>query len=115
VSSFKAPRRSPPEWLLIVPALILAVGLASGFAVGFTRVDGEPTSARATRSPATQPAPIPPTSVVVQPTATSACLETASRADELIRLFMADKRERAADLLVAYSVASRQCRRDASP
>ena len=48
-------------------------------------------------------------------TVTSACLETARRADEIIHLFIANKRQRASDLLVAYSVASRQCRRDASP
>ena len=115
VSSFEVRRRTPRTWLLIALALTLAVGLAAGFAVGLTRVDGKPTSARATRSHATQPAPTPPTSVAVQLTATSACLETARRADEIIHLFIANKRQRASDLLVAYSVASRQCRRDASP
>jgi hypothetical protein len=55
------------------------------------------------------------TSVVVRPTASSACLETATRADELIDLLVKNRRGRAADLLVAYTIASRQCRRDASP
>jgi len=115
VTSVEAPQRRTRAWLLIAPALTLAVGLAVGFAVGSTRPGGHPTSAPATRSPATQPAPAPPTSVVVQLAATSACLETASRGDEIIHLLVADQRDRAADLLVAYSVASRQCRRDASP
>jgi hypothetical protein len=115
VTSFDTPRRTPRAWLLVALAVTLAVGLATGFALGSTRADGEPTSAPATRSPATQPAPTSPTSVVVQLTATPACLETARRGDQLIHLFVTDKRDRAADLLVAYSVASRQCRLDASP
>jgi hypothetical protein len=53
--------------------------------------------------------------VVVRPAASSACLETARRADELIDLLITNRRSRAADLLVAYTVASRQCRKDASP
>jgi hypothetical protein len=115
VTSSEASRRRTRAWLPIIPALTLAVGLAAGFALGSTRADGDPTSAPATRSPATQPDPAPATSVVVQLTATSACLETASRADEIIHLFAANQRDRAAELLVAYNVASRQCRRDASP
>jgi hypothetical protein len=114
VNAITAQPRTPPAWLRIVPALTLAVGLAAGVAVGFTRVDGESPSARATPSPATQPAPTPPTSAVIQLTATPACLETVRRADEIIHLFMANQRESAADLLVAYSVANRQCRRDTS-
>jgi hypothetical protein len=115
VTSFQAPRWRPRAWLLVAPAVTLAIGLAAGFALGATRAGGEPTSAPATRPPATQPAPAPPTSVVVQLTATSACLETARRGDQLIHLFATNQRDRAAELLVAYSVASRQCRRDASP
>jgi hypothetical protein len=53
--------------------------------------------------------------VVVRPAASPACLETAKRADELIDLLITNQRSRAADLLVAYTVASRQCRRDTSP
>jgi hypothetical protein len=115
LTASEPPRRTPRAWLLIVPALTLALGLAAGFALGSTRADREPTSVPATRSPATQPAPAPPTSVVVQRTATSACLETARRADEIIQRFAANQRDRVADLLIAYTVASRQCRRDASP
>ena len=115
VTSFEPPRRTPRAWLLIVSALTLALGLAAGFALDSSRADEEPTTVPATRSPATQPAPAPPTSVVVQPIATSACLETARRADQIIHLFVTNQRERAAELLVAYGVASRQCRRDASP
>jgi hypothetical protein len=62
----------------------------------------------------TQPAPLPPRSVVVQLTATSACLETARRGGEISHLFVTNQHDRVADLLVAYSVPRRQCRRDAS-
>jgi flagellar basal body-associated protein FliL len=115
VTSFQTPWRTLRAWLLVTPVLTLAVGLAVGFALGSKRTGGEPTSAPATRSPATQPAPAPPTSVVVQLTATSACLETARRGDQLVHLYATNQRDRVAELLVAYSVASRQCRRDASP
>jgi hypothetical protein len=111
VTSVKAPPRRTRAWLLIAPTLTLAVGLAVGFALGSTWTGGEPTK----RSPATQPVPATPTSGVIQLIATPACLETASRADELIHLFAANQRDRAAELLVTYTVASRQCRRDASP
>jgi hypothetical protein len=96
--------------------MTLAVGLAAGFAVGSTRAD-EPAKASATRSPATQPTTAPPTSVVVRLTATSACLETAKRADQLIELLVTNKRrgDRVAELLIAYGVASRQCRMDGAP
>jgi hypothetical protein len=110
-----APRRTPRAWLLLVPALTLAVGLAVGFTLASTRVDSQPTPAPATRSPVTQPAPAPPTSVVFRPTASPACLETARRGDEIIALLNRNRRAEAADLLVAYSVATRQCRKDASP
>jgi len=52
---------------------------------------------------------------VVQPAATSACLETARRGDELVALLINNQRDRAAKLLVPYHVASRQCARDAAP
>jgi hypothetical protein len=55
------------------------------------------------------------TSVVVGPTASSACLEAATRADQVIHLLANNQRRQAADLLLAYTIASRQCRRDASP
>jgi hypothetical protein len=115
VTSLEAPRRAPRAWLLLAPALALAVGLAVGFVLGSTRADGDPASAPATRSPATQPAAAPSTSVVVQLTATPACLETVRRADRVIARLVDDKRDKVAELLVAYNVASRQCRRDASP
>jgi hypothetical protein len=67
-----------------------------------------------TRPTMIQP-PAPVTSVVVRPTASPACLETVARADQVIDLLVNNQRRRAADLLVAYSIASRQCRRDASP
>jgi hypothetical protein len=113
----QAPRRPSRAWLPSALAATLAVGLALGFAVGPARSGSEPTGAPATRAPATQPAPAPQTSVVIvdRPTASSACLETARRGDQLIGLLIANQRSRAADLLVAYTVASRQCRKDAAP
>jgi anti-sigma factor RsiW len=110
-----APRRRPRAWLLVVPAATLAVGLGLGFALGSAQAGGEPSSVTATGAAATRPPAAPVTSIVVRPTASSACLETAARADQLIALLVRNRRSAAADLLVAYTVASRQCRRDASP
>jgi hypothetical protein len=101
-------------WLLSALAAMLAVGMVLGFALGSVRL-GEPTSAPATRAPADRAGSPPRASVVVRAVASSACLETARRGDQLIQLFTSNQRSRAADLLVAYTVASRQCRRDASP
>jgi hypothetical protein len=112
---FRAPPRTPRAWLLLTPTVTLAVGLLLGYALGSGQAGGEPPSATAARSPATQPAPTPSPSVVVRPTASSACLETARRGDQIIHLLVTNRRSEAADLLVAYTVASRQCRRDASP
>ncbi|HYT24985.1 MAG TPA: hypothetical protein VEP73_00675 [Actinomycetota bacterium] len=104
------PRRA---WRLVVPAATLAVGMVLGFALGSARAGREPAGAAAARPPTTRPAP--PTSVVVRPSASPACLETATRGDRLIELLVTNQRDKVADLLVAYTVASRQCRRDASP
>lgn len=101
-------------WRLVALALTLAVGMVLGLALGSARMGREPSNAPAA-PPATQPATPPVTSVVIRPTASSACLETARRADELIQLLITNRRSRAAKLLVAYTVASRQCRRDAAP
>jgi hypothetical protein len=111
----QVPRPALPGWLLILPALTLVVGLVAGFGLGSTWAD-EPATASATRSPATQPTTAPPTSVV-RLTATSACLETARKADQLIELLVTNERrgDRVAELLVAYGVASRQCRMDGAP
>jgi hypothetical protein len=111
----QAPPRTPWAWRLIAPAVTLAVGIGLGFAAGSAHSGGQPASAPATRAPVTPPAAAPRTSVVVRPAASSACLETARRADELIELLISNQRSRAADLLVAYTVANRQCRKDASP
>jgi len=101
---------------LIVPAVALAVGLAFGLALGsWSGRVGGPAAAPAAPPPASAPAAAPATSVVVRPTASSACLETAKRADEVIHLLITNQRSRAARVLVAYTIASRQCRRDASP
>jgi hypothetical protein len=95
--------------------LTLAVGMVLGFAVGSARSADESSGAPVTRAPTTRPVEVPQTSVVVRSVASPACLEAAKRADELIDLLITNRRSRAADLLVAYTVASRQCRRDASP
>jgi hypothetical protein len=107
----KPPGRTRWAWLLVAPAVTLAVGMVLGLVLGSGRVGREPTSAPA----APRPAAAPVTSVVVRPTASSACLETARRADEVIQLLLSNRRTRAANLLVAYTVANRQCRRDAAP
>jgi hypothetical protein len=106
----QVPRPALPGWLLILPALTLVVGLVAGFGLGSTWAD-EPATASAT-----QPTTAPPTSVV-RLTATSACLETARKADQLIELLVTNERrgDRVAELLVAYGVASRQCRMDGAP
>jgi hypothetical protein len=91
------------------PAVTLAVGLVLGLALGSRR----PASRRrAVRDPASVRPAIP---IVVRPTASSACLETARRADEVTNLLITSRRSRAAEVLVAYTVPSRQCRRDAAP
>jgi hypothetical protein len=118
-----APPSGPPRtrWarLLIAPAVTLALGLAVGLALGLALGSGRAggtAGVPATRPlPATRPTAAPATSVVVRPTASPACLETARRADEVIHLLITNRRTRAARLLVAYTIASRQCRRDASP
>jgi hypothetical protein len=115
VTPVPPPHRTQRAWLLIAPAVTFAVGLVLGLGLGSGRPAGEPTSSTATRSSAIQPAPAPSTVVVTRPTASSACLETARRADQVINLLITNRRNDAAQLLVAYSVASRQCRRDASP
>jgi hypothetical protein len=109
------PRRTPGVWRRVLPALTLTVGLVLGFAAASARSADQPSGAPATRAPTTRPVAAPQTSVLVRPAASPACLETAKRADELINLLITDQRSRAADRLVAYTVASRQCRRDASP
>jgi hypothetical protein len=115
-TALPTPQRRSPAWLLVALILTLALGLlGAGFVLGSTRAGGTRPSAQAPRVVATQPTPVPETSIVVQPAATSACLETARRGDQLIELLISNKRGRATKLLVAYHVASRQCARDAAP
>ena len=111
----KTPRRTRLAWRLLALAMTLVVGLALGLALGSGRLGGAPASVPAARPPATRPLPAPATSIVARPTASSACLETIRRADEVINLLINNRRSRAAEVLVAYTIASRQCRRDASP
>jgi hypothetical protein len=109
------PKRRRREWLLLAVALTLMLGLGAGFALGARWTGGTLPSAQAPPTPRTQPPPVPPTSIMVRPVATSACVEAAKRGDELVGLLIRNKRSRATKLLVPYHVASRQCARDAGP
>jgi hypothetical protein len=103
-------------WLLVSLTFTLVIGLlGAGVGLGARWAGGTRPSVPALPAPAIQPPVAPPTSIVVQPAATSACLETARRGDELIALLINNQRDRAAKLLVPYHVASRQCARDAGP
>jgi hypothetical protein len=108
----------PPPWLLLALALTLAVGAVLGFALGTAQADRQPATAAPTSSapaPTTRPAPPPSAKVVVRNYASPACLETAQRADRLIELLIRNQRTRIERLLVAYTVAARQCRQDSTP
>jgi hypothetical protein len=111
------PRRTVSTWLLLVPALTLAAGATLGFALGSRQTSREAASAVFTSSPspATQPVPPPSTKLVVRFRASPACLESTRRGDRLIDLLIRNQRSQAERLLVAYTVAARQCRNDASP
>lgn len=111
----QTPRQTRWAWRLLALAVTLVIGLVLGLALGSGRLDVTSAGVPAARPSATRPAPAPATSIVVRPTASSACLETAKRADEVINLLITNRRHRAAEVMVAYTVASRQCRRDASP
>ena len=111
----EASRRTPWGWLLASSALTLLVGLVLGFALGSARSGARPAGSSAAPPPATRPAPAPVTTATVRSVATPACLETAARGDEVIDLLVRNRRARAATLLGAYAIASRQCRRDADP
>jgi hypothetical protein len=52
---------------------------------------------------------------VVRHYASPACLEAARRGDRLIDLLIRNQRRQVEDLLVAYTVAAQQCRKDATP
>jgi hypothetical protein len=107
----------PLVWALAV--LTLVVGAVLGFLLGTTQAHRQPVTAASTAvapAPTTRPAPPPATKLVVRNYASPACLETARRADRLIDLLIRNQRTDAAKrLLVAYTVAARQCRKDASP
>jgi hypothetical protein len=109
------PRRALSAWLLLPPALTLAVGLTLGFTLGATQVGRQRTGPAPTfAAPTTRLVPTP-SRVVVRHYASPACLETARRGDHLIDLLIRNQRDQVEDLLVLYTVAARQCRKDASP
>jgi hypothetical protein len=114
---YRPPRRTVPTWLALAPALTLVVGAVLGFAVGSTQAQRQPASRVSTSSPAptTRPAAPPSTRLVVRHYASPACLETARRGDHLIDLLIRNQRSQAETLLVAYTVAARQCRKDSTP
>jgi hypothetical protein len=96
--------------------LTLAVGLTLGFTLGTARVSRQPAGAAPiSPAPTTRLVPTSSTRVVVRHYASPACLETAKRGDQLIDLLIRDQRDQVEDLLVLYTVAARQCRKDASP
>jgi hypothetical protein len=103
-------------WLL-APALTLVVGAVLGFAFGSAQGGRKPASV----APISLPSPttllvVPPsTKVVVRHYASPACLEATRRGDHMIDLLIRNRRSQAEDLLVAYTVAAHQCRKDASP
>jgi hypothetical protein len=115
------PAQPPPRrvsaWLLLVPALTLAVGALVGFALGSAQASRQPTGPAPTSlsSPATGLVAPPSTRVVARHYASPACLEAARRGDHLIDLLIRNQRREVEDLLVAYTVAAQQCRKDATP
>jgi hypothetical protein len=111
----QTPRRPLRAWLLVAPAVTLVVGAALGFGLGSAWADRQPATAAPSPSLTTQPAPAASRKVVVRPYASSACLDTARRGDHIIELLIRNRRRQASDMLVAYTVAARQCRQDASP
>jgi hypothetical protein len=109
-------QRRPWGWLRLALALTLALGLSgAGFALGASWTARTLPNPQPPPAPVTQPTSVPATSIVIRQMATPACLEAATRGDELIALLINNKRSRAAKLLVPYHVASRQCARDAGP
>jgi hypothetical protein len=101
---------------LLAPALTLVVGGVLGFALGTTQAHHQPTRVAASApSATTRPASPLSTKIVLRHYASPACLETARRADRLIDLLIRNQRADVGRLLVAYTVAARQCRQDASP
>jgi hypothetical protein len=115
------PAQPPPRrvsaWLLLVPGLTLAVGALLGFALGSTQASRQPTgpAPASSPSPSTQLAIPPSTRVVVRHYASPACVEAARRGDHLIDLLIRNQRRQVENLLVAYTVAAQQCRKDATP
>ena len=115
------PAQPPPRrvsaWLLLVPALTLAVGALLGFALGSTQASRQPTGPALTSlsSPTTGLVAPPSTRVVARHYASPACLEAARRGDHLIDLLIRNQRREVENLLVAYTVAAQQCRKDATP
>jgi hypothetical protein len=110
------PRRVS-AWLLLVPGLTLAVGALLGFALGSTQASRQPTGPAPTSlpSPTTGLVAPPSTRVVARHYASPACLEAARRGDHLIDLLIRNQRRQVEELLVAYTVAAQQCRKDATP
>jgi hypothetical protein len=115
------PAQPPPRrvsaWLLLVPALTLAIGALLGFALGSTQASRHPTGPAPTSLPSSTPGLVAPpsTRVAVRHYASPACLEAARRGDHLIDLLIRNQRRKVEDLLVAYTVAAQQCRKDATP
>jgi hypothetical protein len=112
----RPPRRRVSAWLL-APMLTLVVGAVLGFALGSTQARRQPAAVAPASSASTvsQQAPPPSTEIVVRHYASPACLEAVKRGDRMVHLLIRNQRSQAERLLVAYTVAARQCRSDASP
>jgi hypothetical protein len=117
IRSAQPPPRRVSAWRLLVPALTLAIGALLGFVLGSTQASRQPTEPAPSSlpSPTTRLVAPPSTRVLVRHYASPACLEAARRGDHLIDLLIRNQRRQVEDLLVAYTVAAQQCRKDATP
>ena len=101
-------------WLLLV-VLALVVGAVLGFA-GSTQAHRRPAAVAPTSSSPVATRPVPATTEdVARNYASPACLEAVRRGDRMIHLLIRNQRGEAERLLLAYTIAARQCRQDASP
>ena len=116
VSASATHQRRPRRWLRLALALTLALGLSSaGFVLGSSWTARTLPNPPAPPASVTQPTSVTATSIVVRQVATPACLETAKGGDQLIDLVIRNQRDQVDVLLVLFTVAARQCRKDASP
>jgi hypothetical protein len=122
--------RPAPAWprragIAAVLVLVFALGAVAGHVLTGSRPSqasaaGAPSPSGVAAPSPTAPAPSPTSAASAAapaPTgpAPRACLDTAKRADELIAMLIANQRQQAAQSLKAYTLASQECRKEASP